>query len=811
MPQRWLPVSAMPRGCQPGVDGLEVLALGIDREHGAVIAALYEAASRLPEQEREAYLTRHSPDSATCEAVRRLIEATEDDRTFFQHTIEVGEMPPVGGGASLNGVRLGAWRVRYPIAEGGMGSVWLAERADSQFEQQVAVKVVHPHLDCPEIRERFEWERRIQARLEHPHIGRILDAGSTPDGRPYLVTPFIEQARPLTGYCRYHRLGFAQRIALFRQVAAAVGFAHRNLVVHSDIKPGNILVGKNGQVQLVDFGIARLMTAGEDHETDRRLTPAYAAPEQFAGEPPTTVSDVYSLGVLLERLVEDVPIRRVERADTAAIISRATATDPDQRYRSVEALDQDLERMLNRLPVQARRQTAAYRVGRFIRRNRWPVAGALALACGLLAVVVLMAVMNTRVAEQARRAEAERDRAEATAAFWADLFQDTNPIRAQERVRDIDELLARAVERLTDDDQLSIDTRARLLGEISTAYWNLADYPQAREAAAQAVALFEGGRGSKRIRALAHAQLANVELALGETAAARKAMDQALAAVPSGELSLSEKAMVLSSEAMILDSEGRAREAARLMEETIAMRDQLPLDDVIVDQATNWGNLGYLYFHIAGGSEDREIWLDRAEASVARSLELTEQHFGPDHPRTAYMHDAAGVLSRTRGELSGALAHFQRAETIVREHLPPGHGLRATVGLHLASTHQQLGDHEAARLAFAAALESVSAGLPADHPDYRAALLGLARAEIASGRLEAARATLRRAAEYWTDVELTDSERLWLDVFGYQARQEPGSAAPDDYAALVERANRIADQALIDYLRQGEPSPAMAP
>jgi eukaryotic-like serine/threonine-protein kinase len=335
---------------------------------------------------------------------------------------------------------IGSYRILREIGRGGMGAVYQAARADDAFEKIVAIKVIRRGLDTEELIDRFRAERQILAMLDHPNITRLLDAGSTDDGLPYFVMEYIE-GEPIDVYCESRGLSIDQRLKLFQNVCAAVSYAHRNLVIHRDIKPGNVLVTKDGVPRLLDFGIAKLLDPGLNSEVTltalHPLTPEYASPEQVRGGPVTTATDVYSLGVLLYKLLtglrpysgplsspaeivrsicEEEPSRpsasvsrdrrlaRRLQGDLDNIVLMALRKDPRRRYSSVEQFSEDIARHQDGLPVIARADTATYRAGKFIRRHKVGVAG----------TALLIAVLAAGIAAttwQARRAAAERDRA----------------------------------------------------------------------------------------------------------------------------------------------------------------------------------------------------------------------------------------------------------------------------------------------------------------------------------------------------------------------------------------------------------------
>ena len=328
---------------------------------------------------------------------------------------------PIGAGTEL-----GAYRLEKELGRGGMGVVFEATRADGRFEKRVAIKILrHDHTDELFLR-RFEHERRILAQLEHPHIASILDAGTTPGGDPHFVMEFVDGI-PITAYCEKHRLTIRQRLDLFLQICDAVEHAHRHLTVHRDLKPSNILVTEAGAVKLLDFGIAKLLDPDrpDGAETAALLTPEYASPEQIRKQPITTSTDIFALGVLLyEILAGDHPFRKPGQlpheamraiveddpppprldSELAAIILTALRKRPEWRYPSVGQLADDIGRYQSGLPVLAKGNGAAYRLGKFARRHWLPLA-----ATALLIVVLLAGIVATR--RQAQAAEEARARA----------------------------------------------------------------------------------------------------------------------------------------------------------------------------------------------------------------------------------------------------------------------------------------------------------------------------------------------------------------------------------------------------------------
>ena len=403
--------------------------------------SLFLAAVDLPPAQRTVFLdTECCGDADLRTEVEELLEADTHQGEDILAAIE-GHAQALFGPESVAGTRFGSYRLIREIGRGGMSTVYLAVRDDEQFEKQVAIKLIRRGMDTDDVLGRFRGERQILANLEHAYIGRLLDGGTSEDGRPFLVMEYV-QGEPLDVYCDRVGLDLRERCRLFLKVCEAVSCAHRNLVVHRDLKPGNILVGPDGSPKLLDFGVAKLLDPDENAGltmtgvAGRMLTPEYASPEQLRGERITTASDVYSLGAVLYQLLSGVRphqfkaagFREYERVicetepprlsdaakrwnaqlrgDFDAIVAKAMRKEPELRYAAVDLLAQDIERSLDGFPVAARQGDTTYRAGKFLKRNR------AALAVGALFVGALAAGAVSS-AIQARRADAARQIAQA--------------------------------------------------------------------------------------------------------------------------------------------------------------------------------------------------------------------------------------------------------------------------------------------------------------------------------------------------------------------------------------------------------------
>jgi serine/threonine protein kinase/tetratricopeptide (TPR) repeat protein len=515
------------------------------------VADIYSDALELPADRRAAFVDAEcAGQPEMLAAVQRLLIAGNEADPSFLTSIDRDLLGAVVDDAATSLDRIGPWRVVREIGRGGMGQVLLAERADGQYDQQVAIKLLKRGMDSDAILTRFLRERRILAALDHPNIARLIDGGIAEDGRPYFVMEHVD-GESITAFADARRLTVDARLTLFRSVCLAVEYAHRNLVVHRDLKPSNILVTADGRPKLLDFGIAKLLSAPNDHvDTStltavggRLLTPDYAAPEQFHGGAITTATDVYGLGaVLFELLVGQPPFggddstfpRRARASDqepaamsvtvsslgrnresAAALaltrgtepgrLSRQLAGDldtivatalraaPDRRYPAVSALDDDVLRHQERLPVRARPDTLGYRASRFVRRHRLAV-----VASGVIAILLVAFGVSTTLQARALAVERDRARLEATAArevseFLVGVFQVADPMSpvtpGQTREVRASDLLDRGAMRIESDLTAQPAVQARLLGVIGQAYDNLQRGDRAEPVLARAVEL----------------------------------------------------------------------------------------------------------------------------------------------------------------------------------------------------------------------------------------------------------------------------------------------------------------------------------
>jgi serine/threonine protein kinase/TolA-binding protein len=501
------------------------------------VQALFQVAVELKDPERQTFITREtSGDPTLREELLGLLAGNKPRTGPMSRALSGGVDTTRDKRRALVGRIVGNYQLVSVLGHGGAGTVYLGERADRQYSGQVAVKIVDHTAVQANLGMRFRAERQILASLNHPNIARLVDAGETEDGQPYLVMEYVH-GETLDRYCDGKHLDIRARLRLFLDICAAVHYAHQNLIVHRDLKPGNILVTAEGVPKLLDFGIAKLLDAGDVPEAaeltrfnDRLLTPEYASPEQILGGTVTTASDVYSLGIVLYQLLcglrpydvpaslsqlelersicvadpprpsiavvnameagptegqssiqavaqaRDVSADRLHRellGDIDSIVMRALRKEPQHRYSSVEQLVLDIRRYLSNEPVQARQGNWLYYSQRFVRRHTAGVAAGAGFLVFVIGVAIVMSIQRQTIAGALDRAMQDRQRAEKVSEFMLNVFTATDPFINLGKEPTARDLLDRAAGRIQSDLDQQPDVHARLLEAIGRSFRRL--------------------------------------------------------------------------------------------------------------------------------------------------------------------------------------------------------------------------------------------------------------------------------------------------------------------------------------------------
>lgn len=718
----------------------------MDPQRWQAISAHFTELGSLPPDEQTRRLTElQAADRGLADEVASLLAAQSD--TDFLCTPPAWPPGVVLTGDPMKDELVGRYRIVERVGAGGMGVVYRAIRADDQYRQEVALKLVRRGMDTEQVLQRFRTERQILANLDHPHIARLLDGGMASDGRPYLVMDYVA-GEPIDAWCRQRELSLRGRLELFLTVCEAVQHAHHNLVVHRDLKPANILVSPTGRVMLLDFGIAKLLDPGAIDQTQaatqlggRPLTPGYAAPELLRGEPVGTGADVWSLGAILfellteqpacsavgldaqaiARLLEQRPAPKASassarfggrlRGDLDTILQTAMQPDPSGRYRSVEALAQDVRRHLDGQPIVARPGNLAYRAAKFARRHALPVGAAATLFLVTLGFAVLMAGQAARIGRQAQEVKLQRDRAERVTELLVSIFDVSDPMlttgfrgdtlsvrdfllgsrdaviaRLDQEPRlqaDIVHLYGRLFGNLGEADEALQLTRralharqalldadhpdiARSLDFLGTVHQRRGDYAVAESLFTAALDLRRRVLGRRHLETAESLNNLGVLHAVQERyARGRPLISEAMRLRrellgprhPEFAQSLNNLAVAAWAAGDVAGADSLFREALDIRREALGERHPYV--------ANTLNNLARLL-------RDRGD-LESAEALFTEAIAIWEEALGPDHASVSAGYYNLGLVAESRGDLQRAARHLWRCLAIDRMALPPGH------------------------------------------------------------------------------------------------------------------------------------------
>jgi tetratricopeptide (TPR) repeat protein len=730
----------------------------ITRTRWQELSPYLDQALDLPPDERRQWMAGlNVTDGLLADQLQMLIDAqTSASRAGF-----LSGAPASRPAISAVGQRIGAYTLVSPIGRGGMGTVWLARRSDGRFHGTAAIKLLNIGLIGRGAEARFTREGSILARLKHRHIAQLIDAGISELEQPYLVLEHVE-GEHIDEYCDNHEQTLEARLRLFLDVLDAVAHAHANLIVHRDIKPSNVLVRTDGEVKLLDFGIAKLIDGGDDQLSttafgERPLTPEYAAPEQLTGDPITTATDVYALGLLLyvllggtrlgvaqagsaaelikavletdlPRLSEVAPNGDALRGDLETIVAKALKKAPGERYATAAAMADDLRRFLRHEPVAARPDTLAYRTAKFLRRRR----RAVGLATGVILVIAsLVGFYTARLEAERDHARLEADKSARVSELLTNLLTGADPYATHDREPTVRNILDAGATRIQQELRDQPDLKAEMMTVIGRVYQRLGVHDRATPLLEEAVAIARARGGS--------AQLAQSLNDLG----------------------------------VLRRERGNAAAAAPLLEEALAMRRALfgPLHK---DVAVTLVELGRAY-------QDRGQ-ADRAETLFREALQIRRTIFGDQHRETATSKSALALLLWNRGDLAAAEPLFRESLETSRAVLSEDHPNVGSSLNNLGLVLLDRGDFAAAEPMFRESLAIKRKQFGDRHPSLGPTLSNLAGALRGQGQLAEAGSLLEEALAIARETLGPDHQ----SIPGYQvnlarvylAENDPSDAEP---------------------------------
>ena len=698
----------------------------MDSEYWNRVNELFDRALEQPEEQRKDWLHEACKNDPPMLAdVLALLEADSASQILLDgvaaQAVEFDAQP------SRLGSRIGHYRVLEELGSGGMGDVFLAERADGHFDQKVALKLIKPGMDSKEILRRFESERQILAQLEHPNIARLLDGGSTDDGRPFYAMEYVV-GEPIHRFCNSRRLSIDARLKLFLQVCGAVQYAQERLIVHRDLKPGNILITSSGDVKLLDFGIAKILGEGAEHGGSdmtqtgiRIMTPAYAAPEQVRGERITTATDVYALGVILfelisgrrpfnlegksprevediigstdppkpssectadlpastesvqsapdseqiarERSLEPNRLRRRLSGDLDNICLMALRKDAERRYATAGHMKDDIQRHLDGLPIRARADTLSYRASKFLSRH---MAATVTTISIVLATIILVPYYTLKLADERDRARLEADKAETISTFLASLFESADPEEMMGDKLTARQMLDRGAERVREELADEPLVQAEMMNVIGRVYRRLGLYDESMHMLEEALVIRKNVLGEFDL------EVAESYSGLGD----------------------------------ILYYLGQHDSCVAMMAKALIIKERVlgPQDPSVALELNNMGWLAY----------ETGLYA-RADSLHTRALRIRQEAFGEDHQDVAESYANLASVLYSQGTYTESAALYEKAYDIRLRVLGEKHPLSVQILNNMGLVYEALEEYEKAEELYNRNLEIYTELYGADH------------------------------------------------------------------------------------------------
>ncbi|HET9049032.1 MAG TPA: tetratricopeptide repeat protein [Chiayiivirga sp.] len=817
------------------------------RERWHEVAELFDTLVELePAQQESKLLELQASDPDLAREVRALLAADRATCALLDGDA-ANQLPPLRIATTIGesaGDMLGPYRLLHPLGEGGMGVVWLAQRVDGHFDQQVAIKLLKAGMDSQAILRRFLQERRILAKLQHPNIVRLLDGGTSGNDRPYYVMERVE-GETIGDFAKHHQLSVAARVSLIVKIADALAYAHAQLVIHRDLKPSNVMVDAAGEPHVLDFGIAKLI---EDNDDAIRtgtglqvMSPAYATPEQLLGEPISTVTDVYALGLLLfELLVGELPpqrrvatpaqlalelaketstqvstaaqkltearitdlygtrgnarqLTRILSGDLDVIVGKALQRDPARRYGSASAFAADLHRWLNGRPIAARPDSAGYRARTFMRRHRLGVAVASAALLALVAGLGVALWQADRARSEALRADHERANAERQLArseqvkdYMLALLREQDPFsRAKAQSRTAREIIAAGIAQLdrslVDDPELQVELR-RDLGEIQLSLGDREAASRTLKQAWEQQQALSGGESGASADAQALYASALVQSGNNEEGAAslRDAVDTLRKTLgpEHARTIIAESAL-----AKVEMFEGNFDAALTLLQRGVDVNVKL--------YGTDAPELVPRLNALAGLLVEKKDF-DATIATSRRALTIIERSYGPDHVLAVVPHAMIADALRYQVHYDQALPEMQAAARIARKELPQNHPMLASVAIRLGDLLRRMQRYDEAEQVIGDGLANMEGKQSGEYAQLLQVYgtLALHRNDYAAAneRFAQAFAAFKQATGDSTYTWLT--AMLWIDSLGQSGDLQAADKLAAEAVSVVARISK---------------------
>jgi len=737
----------------------------MNSERWEKIQSLFEKALELKPADRENYLKYEcADDKELYDEVVSLLKADENEHTIFSGSatdyISLDD-------ATLDGNIFGNYKALKQIGSGGMGSVYLAERVDGYFEQKVALKIVKPGMNTREIISRFEEERQILAKLHHPNIARLLDGGISDLGLPYFTMEYVEGSS-IVEYCDENKLTIEQRLELFKKVCEAVLYAHQNLVIHRDLKPSNILVQIDGNVKLLDFGIAKVFEEDESERFITRtglrvMTPEYASPEQVRGQQVSTATDIYSLGLILYQLLTGCPpyeiqstsalemeriicltepqkpstifskipgfvkeksniitsevisekrrttsskLRKRISGDLDSICLKAIRKESSERYRSIAEFISDIDNHINGLPIVARKGTAAYRTKKFIQRHQTGV------TITAIAVIILSAIVfyyTIQLASERDKARLEAEKSKKVAEFLSGIFKVADPENSNGETITVRELLDNGVRRIESELSSQPEVLANMFGVTGNVYKSLGLFDKAKTLLDKSYLLNDslfGENSPETIKSLN--DVARLNFVMGDYQNAIKKLNLAIKKRKSifGNESL-ETAESINDLGMVMREEGKYSESDSLLMIALNIRKKI-LPGKSPEIAESKNNLGLINQDMGKYEVSRKLYEE--------ALEIKEKYYNKIHPSVAETKGNLASLLQEMGRYEEASKLFAEALEIDKKLYGDLHPQISTDLYYIASNKALLGDLTSAEKLYSEVLELDKKLLGEEHP-----------------------------------------------------------------------------------------------